>query len=203
VGTNGKVQITEQSQAIGSGGNTNDYNDILNKPQINGIELVGNKTPEDLGINAGIDINYDETNEELTLVGGSGSGGNVKAIKTDNILDLLNYIDGINDIKFLSIDAEGFIEYQTSNTSIPVQRKSTVLRGMYLGMLSNANGEIAIYDNGGNYFTHMFGELEASIKINDEVYSWYVTEDGEIGNVSGSAHPVSNYNFTFTLYKIA
>lgn len=29
---------------------TNDYNDLANKPQINGVELTGNKTPEDLDI---------------------------------------------------------------------------------------------------------------------------------------------------------
>lgn len=33
-----------------STGGTNDYNDLINKPQINGVELTGNKTPEDLGI---------------------------------------------------------------------------------------------------------------------------------------------------------
>ena len=35
----------------GSGGTTN-YNDLTNKPSINGITLTGNKTSADLGINA-------------------------------------------------------------------------------------------------------------------------------------------------------
>ena len=35
----------------GSSGTTN-YNDLLNKPSINGITLTGNKTSIDLGINA-------------------------------------------------------------------------------------------------------------------------------------------------------
>ena len=35
----------------GSGGTTN-YNDLTNKPSINGITLTGNKTSVDLGINA-------------------------------------------------------------------------------------------------------------------------------------------------------
>ncbi len=35
----------------GSGGTTN-YNDLANKPSINGITLTGNKTSIDLGINA-------------------------------------------------------------------------------------------------------------------------------------------------------
>ena len=32
------------------GGGTNDYNELINKPSINGVELVGNKTSKDLNI---------------------------------------------------------------------------------------------------------------------------------------------------------
>ena len=39
----------------GSGGTTN-YNDLTNKPSINGITLTGNKTPLDLGITFTIPI---------------------------------------------------------------------------------------------------------------------------------------------------
>lgn len=34
----------------GGGGGSSDYNNLLNKPQINGVELSGNKTTSDLGI---------------------------------------------------------------------------------------------------------------------------------------------------------
>ena len=33
----------------GGGGGTSDYNDLLNKPQINGVTLVGNKTLAQIG----------------------------------------------------------------------------------------------------------------------------------------------------------
>lgn len=33
----------------GGGGGTNNYNQLINKPQINGVELKGNKTPAELG----------------------------------------------------------------------------------------------------------------------------------------------------------
>lgn len=36
---------------------TDNYNLIKNKPKINGVELVGNKTTEDLGIKVGSDVN--------------------------------------------------------------------------------------------------------------------------------------------------
>lgn len=35
-----------------STGGTNDYNDLINKPSIEGIELVGDKTLEELGVEA-------------------------------------------------------------------------------------------------------------------------------------------------------
>lgn len=37
----------------GGGGGTSNYNDLSNKPQINGVTLSGNKTSEDLGISGG------------------------------------------------------------------------------------------------------------------------------------------------------
>ena len=35
-----------------STGRTNDYNDLINKPSIEGVELVGDKTLEELGVEA-------------------------------------------------------------------------------------------------------------------------------------------------------
>lgn len=43
--------IAKYGGGSGSGGTT-DYNDLTNKPSINGITLTGNKTSIDLGINA-------------------------------------------------------------------------------------------------------------------------------------------------------
>ena len=47
----------------GSSGTTN-YNDLTNKPSINGITLTGNKTPLDLGITFTIPI-HEPTNKVL------------------------------------------------------------------------------------------------------------------------------------------
>lgn len=38
----------------GGGGGTDNYNDLINQPKVNGITLVGNKTSDDLGINSNI-----------------------------------------------------------------------------------------------------------------------------------------------------
>lgn len=39
-----RVKILEQSGGGGGGGGTSDYNDLSNKPSINGVPLIGNKT---------------------------------------------------------------------------------------------------------------------------------------------------------------
>ena len=46
-----KIIVQYGTGGSGSGGTTN-YDDLTNKPSINGITLTGNKTSIDLGINA-------------------------------------------------------------------------------------------------------------------------------------------------------
>lgn len=85
-----------ESGGGGTGGTTN-YNELTNKPSINGVELNGNKTSEQLGISGGTD-DYEELNNKPTINGvevvgdltaedlglsGGGSG-------TDNYNDLSN-----------------------------------------------------------------------------------------------------------------
>lgn len=42
------------------GGGTTDYNDLTNKPSINGVSLTGNKTTSDLGIEENVQADWDE-----------------------------------------------------------------------------------------------------------------------------------------------
>ena len=53
--------LGDNVQVVQSG----DYDDLTNRPQINGVTLTGNKTTEDLGIN----LNYKLTYDELSSVG--------------------------------------------------------------------------------------------------------------------------------------
>lgn len=62
IGSDEKIELewgTEIVPVIGSG--TDDYNDLINRPSINGIELVGNKTNEELLIDS-------ITNEDLEKI---------------------------------------------------------------------------------------------------------------------------------------
>lgn len=44
----------------GGGGGTTDYNDLTNKPSINGVTLQGALTSDDLSITAGVAVEYED-----------------------------------------------------------------------------------------------------------------------------------------------
>ena len=62
-------------QGGGGGGGTTDYNKLTNKPTINGVEVSGDKTSTDYGLQGnGQGTTYDSADEEVIVR--SGSGGN-------------------------------------------------------------------------------------------------------------------------------
>ena len=71
---------------IGTGGTgetgTTDYNDLTNKPSINGVELVGNKTIKELGITEAVNVylqNKDIVVPEYQQTTGTGEDGQISA----------------------------------------------------------------------------------------------------------------------------
>lgn len=63
-----------KDQGGGGGGGTTDYNQLTNKPSINGTTLQGDLTLEDIGAASnGSRNSYDAEGEEVTI---GGSGGN-------------------------------------------------------------------------------------------------------------------------------
>lgn len=56
----------------GGGGGTSNYNDLSNKPKINGVTLDGNKTSDDLNIGGSVDVIHyvgDDTRSRVHEVG--------------------------------------------------------------------------------------------------------------------------------------
>lgn len=47
------------SESGGGGTGTNNYNDLTNKPQIEGVELAGNKMADDLGLQKNAEVTED------------------------------------------------------------------------------------------------------------------------------------------------
>ena len=60
---NNIIDVQDCCPVIVDGGGTGDYNDLTNKPKINNIELIGNKTTEDLGIAS--EVQFTEFKEEV------------------------------------------------------------------------------------------------------------------------------------------
>ena len=58
---------------IGGGGGTSDYNALTNKPQINGVELSGNKTSDDLGISGMTEEQEEQLNQNTQDIQGKVS----------------------------------------------------------------------------------------------------------------------------------
>jgi hypothetical protein len=68
------LAIIKKNSGGGGGGGTDDYTQLRNLPQINSVELTGNKSASDLGLVAaetgkGLSTN-DYTNEDKAIVGG-------------------------------------------------------------------------------------------------------------------------------------
>ena len=106
----------------GSGGVTN-YNDLTNKPQINGVELSGNKSTSDLGINSGNVMlssimhiggqTQTTTQEALEALDNKDSGGSfIKVTTPDASLygDTLTLSDGTTTLTTV-FDSSGNAEF--------------------------------------------------------------------------------------------
>ena len=70
----------------GGGGGTNDYEELINKPTINGHELSGNMSSDDIGVQSKINNEYDPSDEEVILHGGAGSSNTYNPISENVII---------------------------------------------------------------------------------------------------------------------
>ena len=83
---------------VGGGGGTSDYNAMTNKPQINGVELSGNKTSDDLGISGMTAEQEQQLNQNTADVADLKSAINEKVNKS-----------GWTPGKYLGTDSDGNI----------------------------------------------------------------------------------------------
>lgn len=76
---------------IEGGSGTDDYEDLINKPKIDGVELVGNKTFEDLGIASATDLA--QTDEDLQEVSDLVGDKNNLPMPNETVIDNIEYVD--------------------------------------------------------------------------------------------------------------
>lgn len=72
------------------GGGTSDYTDLTNKPQINGVTLIGNKTSGDLGLASADDVNSKANKSDITSIVATGTTNNTGNTITNGQLFYLN-----------------------------------------------------------------------------------------------------------------
>ena len=92
------VDIVARALAIknaGGTGGTTDYNQLTNKPQINNIELVGNKTLDELGIQAKGDYALvDDVDAQISELQGQ-IPTNVSQLNNDSDYTTNAYVDSL------------------------------------------------------------------------------------------------------------
>lgn len=104
-----------------------DYNELTNKPSINGVELSGNKTTEDLGIEAGVSSFNGQTGDvtyTAPVTSVNGQTGNViitVPTKTSDLTNDSNYISDVGDTG----DLRSLFLLGSSNGATPTTTAST------------------------------------------------------------------------------
>ena len=90
--------VTDTSDEGSSGGSTsgtNDYADLINKPSINNIELVGNKNLSDLGIDT-----YDDTTIKKNISSINKAIGDIDGLTIVGVKDLVSAVNKL-DLSFM------------------------------------------------------------------------------------------------------
>ena len=156
-GSNVVVNVSAKNGLDGSGGTggTTDYSELENKPKINNIELSGNKTLAELGIQAEGD--YLESESDPTVP------SHVKNITQQNINDWnnkSNFSGSYNDLSDKPTIPE---EY-----SLPIA-SSTVLGGIKVGenLEITSDGTLNAQAGGGTGGTTDYTQLSNKPKINN------------------------------------
>lgn len=103
VGSDGNVELVNAPSGGGSGTGTSDYNDLTNKPQINGVSLSGNKTLDQLGIQAkgnyltsipDVYVTESELGTKVDKNQGTLNSGKYLAVGTDGNIELVDAPSG-------------------------------------------------------------------------------------------------------------
>ena len=162
---------------------TGDYEDLSNKPSINGVTLIGNKTSEELGIVPGGTGNYNDLENKPQVNGVTLSG--------DTSLDALG-IWPVHDDPFHSQNYYTKDEIDASFTAYVPAEKAAVKVG--IGKTKD-NSSIFVYleDASGDAFP-----IEDGLPISDIISDAYVTASYNNANkqivfikASGANNPLS------------
>ena len=181
----------------GSTGGTTNYLELANKPKINNVELTGNKTLEDLGINipelpiasadtlGGIKIGENLSIDENGVV--SASGGNDIEIRTINIPFRIKSIISSAGGQYINVEDEEWIKETNKILNEIYQNQSTK---KYLILFKDIDGI-----HGFKSFTN----IPAYNSSGEKSFRVSLLFDCEYGNFQ-SIDNFTRYFFKFDLY---
>lgn len=152
----GKVKVV-----VGQGG-TSDYNDLSNKPSINGVELKGNLTSKDLHITGEVEVDdfLSETSENpvqnkiITAAIKEKSSGGVGWPGTGDHAEIFNYVNNVADGAYSHASGQ-YVEIYSdysfgAGRNIELGKKSTSSIALGEGIKCNDNNS----DNDNEKFLH-------------------------------------------------
>ena len=129
-----KIDNTGKLYAVGGGGSgTSDYTQLTNKPQINSVELSGNKTSTDLGLAGSSEV--EELGNEVNQLAGDVTSLTATVGEKVNYTDLTNYytkkeadaafatLDDLNT----KIDTAELDTYIKAGTNVSISKSGNVL----------------------------------------------------------------------------
>lgn len=150
----------------GGTGGTSNYPDLANKPQINGVELVGNKTGEELGIEPGV------TEEVLTQALAAETASREKQDELlqgeiDNKLSPHNIIAGDN------------VEITQDGGSVTISAQNSPIATLETAGIVRPDGKTISIDSEGIIRAISGGEAVHVIRNNAE--EPFILEDNEVG----------------------
>jgi hypothetical protein len=146
--------------AGGGGGGTTDYTLLVNKPKINNVELVGNKSLNDLGIqpagNYVVDADYVHTDNNYT----NGDKQIVDSYTASDVLTKLLTVDGIGsglDADLLDgLHSTSFVSQFSIPAGVGTARYFKIAE-LVTALGSNENGGIVYVNGGGDFGSNNMG----------------------------------------------
>ena len=144
--TNEEKIVNLETENSGGTGGTSNYNDLENKPSINGVKLVGNKTTKDLGIEAGKEVHIgaeEPTGEEKIWIDPNGEADKIPT-KTSELENDSGFIEDIGTF-YTWEELEDFNFKQGTTFLFNISGALASYGGTYIGQYS-------AYGNGTTYY---------------------------------------------------
>lgn len=218
----GYIGTGNKASDILSGGGTTDYNDLNNKPSINNVELKGNKSASDLGLQPTIDSTHKLSPDNISFTESQSNSVNsgITAALTEQITTNENNIlmlETMNGAKNLAKVATGtrtgtgyFLNVDTvntmdiaANTSVYMIFDYVIADGQSSMQLTDSDGQViagtTIYTAAGTTSGHKVSKVTPS--VNARGYNFYSSSTGDVTISNIMIVPADIYEAGFTDYQ--